>query len=284
VCCFINCDGPLRHNREAVQKLMFMAEKGLPSIYAGSLTTRGALTPVTMAATVALVNAAQLTGLVLAQLVREGAPVVACRTGGGGMDMRTLVSSYASPEARGFRGDLAHYYGLPSFGTSGCSDAKALDEQAMAEVSLTLLIDALAGANLIHDVGYLESGLTCSLELLVMCDEIIGWIKRFMMPADVNEETLALDLIHQVGPDGQYLDTTHTLRHFREEWYPDLMDRGNYANWKASGGKTFRQSAKAKIDEILKVREAPELDADIKRQVRAILQRAAEEAGVSLPV
>lgn len=274
VCCFINCDAPLRHNREAVQKAMFMAEKGLPSVYASSITTRGVLTPVTMAGALALSNAGQLCGLVLAQLVREGAPMIWCRTGGGGLDMRTLVPLYASPETRGFRGDLAHYYGVPTFGMSGCSDAKLPDEQAIAEASLTLLIDTLEGANLIHDVGYLESGLTGSLEELVMCDEVIGWIKRFMAPAEVNEETLALDLIHTVGPDGQYLDTEHTFRHYREEWYPKLMDRHNYADWMAAGGTSFRQRAKEKVEHILAKHRAPELDEQSKRRIRSIVERA----------
>jgi trimethylamine--corrinoid protein Co-methyltransferase len=283
VCCFINFDAPLRHNREALQKLMFMAEKGLPCIYAGSLTTRGILTPVTMAATLALVNAGQLVGLVLAQLIREGTPVICCRTGGGGIDMRTMVPLYASPEARGFRADLAHYYGLPTFGLAGCSDAKALDEQAMAEVSMTLLVDTLAGANLVHDVGYLESGLTYSLELLVMCDEIIGWIRRFMTPADVNDETLALDVIHGAGPGGQFLDTRHTVRHYREEWYPELMDRDRYDNWHAAGAKTFRERAQERIGELLKAHPVPPLDEETRQKVRAVVQRAADQAGVVLP-
>ena len=280
VCCFINFDAPLRHNREALQKVMFMAERGLPSIYSGSLTTRGVLTPSPMAGHVALVNAAQLAGLLLAQLTREGAPVIACRTAGGGFDMRTLAPLYASPEARGYRGDLAHYYGLPSFGMAGCSDSKLPDEQALAEAALTILIDSLEGANLIHDVGYLESGLTGSLEMLTMCDEVIGWTRRFMTPAAVNADTLALDLMHEVGPDGQYLDTAHTLRHCRQEWYPTLMDRRSHRDWLAAGGKTYRERARDRVGEMLAGEPSAVLDAPTRAGIRAVVERAACRSGV----
>jgi trimethylamine--corrinoid protein Co-methyltransferase len=279
ICGFLNFSAPLVHNEEALQKLLFLAEKGLPVIYAGSLTTRGGLTPVTMAGHVALVNAGQLAGLVLAQLKRAGTPVICCRTGGGGIDMRTMASLYASPEARGFRGDLAHYYGLPSFGMAGCSDSKVPDHQALMEASLTLLIDTLVGSNLIHDIGYLESGRTGSLELVVMCDEVIGWIKRFTEPSAVNDETLALDLIHELGPGGQYLDTDHTFRHFAEEWYPELVDRGYYEEWAAAGKKTFREKARQRVEELLKSPTGPDLGADLRHQIHAIIERAKERGG-----
>lgn len=281
-CCYINITAPLRHNGEAIQKLMFLAKKGLPSIYVGSNTTRGVITPVTAAAAVALGNAGALAGLVLAQLVREGAPVVVMRTGGGGLDMSTMVSSYASPETQGYRGDVCHYYGLPIFGMAGCSDSKLPDEQALAEASLTLLVDSLMGANLIHDVGYIEYGLTNSLEMLTMCDDVIGWIRRFMEPQPVNRETLALDLIHEAGPDGEYLDKDHTYRHFREEWYPRLMNRDNRSNWEMAGGKSYREVAREKVEQVLETHRAPELDVDVQRGIRAVLERAANSAGVRL--
>lgn len=281
-CCYINFTAPLRHNEEALQKLMFLAKRGLPSIYGCSNTTRGVITPVTMAATLALSNAGSLAGLVIAQLTREGAPVVAMRTGGGGLDMRTMVSLYASPETQGYRGDISHYYGLPIFGMAGCSDSKLPDEQALAEASLTLLLDALMGAHLIHDVGYLESGLTNSLEMLTMCNDVIGWIRRFMQPQPVNRETLALDLIHEAGPDGEYLDKEHTLRHFREEWYPMLMNRDHHGNWALGGGKSYREVARDEIARILESHRAPELDEGIRRRIHSVLERAAEQAGVGL--
>jgi trimethylamine--corrinoid protein Co-methyltransferase len=98
--------------------------------------------------------------------------------------MKTLVSPYCSPNPKGLAHAMAHYYNLPSFGLGGCSESKRVDQQAAAEAALTLMAETLGGANLIHDLGYLESGLTGSLAQLVICDEIVGWIKHFMAPRD----------------------------------------------------------------------------------------------------
>jgi trimethylamine--corrinoid protein Co-methyltransferase len=272
----------MQHHVEAVPKIMYMAKMGLPCTVSAPLSTRAVTTPLTMAANLALNNAGQLAGLVLSQLVREGTPQVPCRTGGGGMDMRTMVALHASPDLQGYRGGLAHFYDLPTFGWAGSCDSKLPDEQASGEASLTLLVDALEGSNLIHDVGFLESGKTNSLEMLVMCDEIIGWIKRFMQPQEVNDETLALDLIHETGPDGNFLVADHTIRHLREEWAPNLMDRGIYEKWKARGGKSFRERAREQVEKILQTHRPPDLGNDVKRGIRAVLERAAECQGVAV--
>jgi len=283
VCCFVNINTALEHNTEAVQKIMYMAEKGLPCTCSAPISTRGITTPVTMAATLALNNAGQLAGLVLAQLTREGAPQVPCRTGGGGLDMHTMVALYASPEMQGFRGDLAHFYGLPTLGMAGCSDSKVPDEQALAEASLTLIVDALVGSNLIHDVGYLESGRTGSLEMLTMCDDVIGWVRRFVdQPAIVDDETLALNVIEKAGPMGGYIESEHTLRHCREDWYPKVMDRRNISQWQERGGKTYREMARERVEQILQTQKALDLGKDAQKQVHAILERAAQRAGVAL--
>ena len=136
------------------------------------------------------------------------------------MDMKTQVMPYSSPEMQGLGVAQSHYYGLPFFGLSGCSDAKVLDGQATLEASLTLMADILSGSNLIHDLGYLESGLCASLQLLTICDEIIEWIKGFTNPIKVNPETLALDVIDEIGPQGHFISCDHTLRHFKENYYP----------------------------------------------------------------
>jgi len=272
VCAYLNFSSYVRHNQEALQRLLFMAGKGLPVIYVSSIASRGVMTPVTVAGCLALSNAGQLAGLLLAQLKREGAPVIAFRTGGGGFDMRTMTALYSSPDARGFRGDLAHYYGLPSIGTSGCSDSKLPDEQAAMEGSLTLLIDVLEGSNLVHDLGYLESGRTGSLEMLVMCDEVLGWIKRFMDSAVVDDETLAIDVIAEA--DGEFMGTIHTVRHYREDWVPEISDRGDYESWVTAGGKSFRERAKVKVAEILSEHHSPDLPADVHKRLTKITRRA----------
>ena len=272
IACYINLTADLRHNKDSLQKLLFMAGKGLPTTYTPT-GNRGALAPMTPAGAQAHINAGNLAGLVLSQLKREGAPFI---WGGWGlhMDMKTQNFPYASPHMRGLGAASAQYYGIPFFGLSGCSDSKVLDGQATAEAALTLMVDVLSGANLIHDLGYLESGLTGSLELLAICDDIIGWIRHYMQGIDVSEETLALDVIDEVGPEGHFIDTEHTLRHFREDWYPNLMDRQTYEAWEAAGGKSINVRARERVEEILN-RARPEiLSAGVQKKIRTIVERA----------
>jgi len=190
-------------------------------------------------------------------------------------DMRTMVGIYESPEGRNGRAELTHYYGLPVFGLAGASDAKVPDQQAAAEAALSMLIEASYGVNLIHDVGYLESGKCNSFEQLVICDEIINYIKRFMQGLEVSEETLALDLIDEIGPHGDYLGTKHTMRHFREDWYPDLFDRNHFEGWQAAGGKTLRQKAKERTDKILAGHQPEPLPPSIQQRIDEVVNRAA---------
>ena len=249
--CYINVTSPLRHNVESVQKLLWLAEKGLPAIYLPPTATRGVTTPVTVAGYIALNNAGQLAGLVLSQLKREGAPFIRCAYGGGTFDMHTLVGQLAAPEARGFHADLARWYELPSFGIGGTSGSKTVDQQAALEAAMTLLLASLSGEQLIHDVGYLDNGLTGSLEQLVICHEIIGWVRHFLPGLEISEDTLALDVIHEVGPNGQFLSTRHTAIHCRDDYYPELLDRHGHDDWAAQGSPTLRSRARQKVDDIL---------------------------------
>jgi trimethylamine--corrinoid protein Co-methyltransferase len=271
VTCYINVTTPLRHNQESLQKLLFLAGKGLPFVYVPAVR-RGITSPMTMAGSIALNNAGQLAGVVLSQLRREGAPIIVCAGGAVQiMDMKTMGTAYAAPDSRLFEASLPDYYGLPRWGLAGCSDSKAVDQQAAIEASLTLLVDVLNGCNLIHDVGYLEGGLSGSLEMLVICDEVIGWIKRLVQGLEINEETLALGLMDEVGPDGQFIDTDHTCRHFREDWYPELMDRQTYENWAAAGAKTLQERAREKVNKILENHTPPRLPAEIEQKVKAVV-------------
>jgi trimethylamine--corrinoid protein Co-methyltransferase len=270
---YINVTSPLRHNQEALQKLMFMAGKGLPTTYT-PVVLRGMSGPVTMAGAIALANAGELAGLVLAQLKREGAPIIL--TGGVNdmADMRTMADVYAAPENRVMLVELAHYYGLPIFGLAGASDAKIPDEQAAAEAAFSLILETLCGAQMVHDVGYLEGGRLNSIEQIVICDELINYVKRFMMGLEISEETLALDVIDKVGPHGDFLAEKHTRSHYKEDWYPRLFDRNNYDSWVAAGEKTLRQRATERVEEILQSHEPEPLPQDIQDKLDAIVNRA----------
>lgn len=271
--CYINAVSGLRHNQEALEKLLFLSEKNLPAIYIPA-STAAITSPVTPAGSVALDYAGFLVGLVLSQLVREGAPVIASgMPPGGTFDMRTLVTSYCEPE-RTITQALAHFNSLPMFALGGASEAKTTDQQAAAEAALSLVVEALAGSNIIHDLGYLESGLTFSFVQLVLCDEIVSWIKAYTQEFDVNEETLALDVIADVGPDGEFLGTDHTLRHYRDRWYPTLLERETYEAWMKKGGKSFGERAQEKIESILARHKPQPLPRKVKEDIRKIIREA----------
>ncbi|MFH2059077.1 MAG: trimethylamine methyltransferase family protein [Pseudomonadota bacterium] len=270
--CYINVTTGLRHNEEALQKLLYLSGKGLPFTYIPS-AQGGVTAPITVAGTMAINNAGVLVGLVLSQLKRQGAPFIMPGWGGNMLDMRTTIQPYSDPEKRGQAIDFAHYLGLPSFSLGGCSESKVVDQQASAEAALTLFTDALFGGNMIHDVGYLESGLSGSLSQLAICNEIISWLEAFMKETEINDDTLALDLIDEVGPDGQYLDNPHTMKHFKERWYPKLFDRSNYDGWQKKGGKSLGERASIQVEKILAEHKPEPLPSDIAKAVHAIVQR-----------
>ncbi len=268
---YVNVVSPFHHNKESLQRVLYAAERNLPTIYApGSM--RGANAPITNAGAMALNNAAQLAGLVLSQLKREGSPLILCGRGGGFMDMRTMVSLYAAPDAGPYGWDLARHYRVPTF-SAACTEAKIFDAQAAAETALTLFERSLNGANIIHDLGYLDSAMTGSMELVVFCNEVIEWTKQYWQPLDITEESLALDLIHETGPDGFFLETDHTLRHVRDVWTPTLFDRSDYETWSSEGKLTLQQKANHKVLEIIQTHRAESLSKEVIEKLDDIVAR-----------
>ncbi|MGD2145788.1 MAG: trimethylamine methyltransferase family protein [Anaerolineae bacterium] len=278
--CYINVTDPLRHNAEALQKLLYMAGKGLPCTYT-PVVLRGLNGPVTPAGALALANAGELVGLTLAQLKREGAPVIHSGGYNDMFDMRTMVALYGDPKGFAGRTQLTHHYGLPSFGLAGATDAKLPDQQAGAEVAFSLMLETFIGANLVHDLGYLESGKCYSFEQLVICDELVNYLKRFMQGLEVTDETLALDLIDEMGPGGDYLGTDQTMERFREDWYPELLDRQDFSGWDSDGGTTLRERARERVEELLASHHPDPLPDDVEHRIRDIVKGAG--AGASLP-
>jgi trimethylamine--corrinoid protein Co-methyltransferase len=271
---YINYAHALRHNKESLQRLLYMAGKGLPSIYCTTVSG-GATGPMTPAGGIALGNAGDLVGVVLAQLKREGAPVIIS----GGYHYVFGMKSHgggpgAPPRIWGTRPEICQYYDLPSFGLGGGTNAKVVDTQAGIQIAWTLMLESLGGANIVHDVGYMAGANLYSLQTLVICDELIEAMRRFMGGVKINEETLALDVIDEVGPHGMYLDHDHTMKHFRNEWYPKLLDTGRYDHWVAQGSKTLAQRASERVDEIIAEHQPEPLPDDIKQKLDAIVERA----------
>lgn len=269
---YVNSVSAFQHNQESVQRLLYAAERNIPTIYAPA-NSRGTTSIMTPAGALALGNAGQLAGLVLSQLKREGSPFLRSNPEGGTLDMRSLVNLYIAPDSGPNGWDLAHDYELPIFGMAGCSDAKIFDAQAAAEAALSLFSNTLGGANLIHDVGYLDCAMTGSLELVALADEVISWLRKYFQPMEVNEETLGLDLIHELGPDEYFLAADHTFEHVREDWIPTLFDRLDYRRWEAKGKITLEERANQKVKEILKTHRAEPLPEKTQAALQDIVNR-----------
>ena len=140
---------------------------------------------------------------------------------------------------------------------------------------MSILMAAQSGANLIHDVGYLEYGLLGSLDMLVFSDEAIGLAKRMLRGFAVEPRTLAVDVISKVGPGGHFLVDEHTLVHHKEElWRPQLLDRSTYEAWDGSGRATLGERVTARVKRILQTHEVPPLESDLLRDLRSIVARA----------
>jgi len=233
---------PLLYYDPAVEKILCCAEKGIPLINYPA-PQGGSTAPATFAGEIVQGSAESLSGLVLAQLVRPGAPFIygAFATV---MDMKTTVFSYGASEMSlmvAAMAQMAQYYRLPFFGTAGCSDAKFPDAQAAAEATFSCLSSALSGANLVHDSGWLDHGSVASPDYMVLVNEVLSMVNQFMRGVPVNDETLAVEVIDRVGPGGHYLHEEHTLKHFRDVWYSKLFDRSIYAQWVEQGAKRFEE-------------------------------------------
>ena len=252
---------PLVFPPEVVDRMFIAADLFMPQI-PGPTQQLGATAPVTLAGALALAIAEGLLSLTLVQLRRSGAP---CFLGANvsGFDMATTTLSIASPEMSlglAAQAEVAQSFGLPSWGLAGSTDSKVLDAQAGIESAFSILAQGLGGLNLIHDVGYMDGGMICSAEMLVLGDEVVGMAKRFVRGIEVTPDTLARDVIQNVGPGGNFLQEEHTFRHFRQElWMPTLLSRKPYGIWQQEGSKDMRVRVQEKVKNILNTHKIPPL-------------------------
>jgi trimethylamine--corrinoid protein Co-methyltransferase len=270
--CYINVTTGMIANAEALQKCMFLAEKGLPQLYI-PLNAGGVNSPVTTAGCMASMNAGTLLGVVLAQLVRPGSPIAVPGWNGGPYNLKTMVGNYVLADEQGVPTSMGKYYDLPVFGLGGSTDSKVLDQQCGFEVTLSLMTSLLHGANIIHDVGFMDSGLQGSLQIIAIANDILGFLRAATRGVEVNDETLALDVIEELGPTGSFLDHDHTMRHYKEPFYSKLADKNQYSLWLEQGGKTMEARATEMVDSILAEHQPEPLPADVQGAIKAIVQR-----------
>jgi trimethylamine--corrinoid protein Co-methyltransferase len=266
---------PLTHSQGALGKLFLCAERGIPINYTPG-DIMGASIPVTLAGGIIVAMAEALSGIVLHQLKAKGAPIVSGIVAAP-LDMQKGTICYGAPDTRltnSAFADIFHFYGLPMWSTVG-SDAHCLDAQASMEHAFGTLVAALDGANLIHDVGYMGQGLLSNPAAIVMCDEIISYVKRIVRGFDLTRDKLGLDTIREVGPGGHFLTVQHTKSHFKEDlWQPKFVNRDSPQAWAARGGKTYEQTVTEKARDILKTYQPEPLPEEVLVKLTQIAERA----------
>jgi trimethylamine--corrinoid protein Co-methyltransferase len=266
---------PLTHGRRSVERLVRCAELGVPMIYATALL-QGATAPASRAGMLVVSNAETLSGLVITQLARRGAPFV-YGVAQGAMNSRTAHVLYCAPEEMAVQQasvDLAAYYGLPSFGYGGCADSLLLDEQWAFEAGMTLLTAALSGVTLLHDIGYVASGTASAYESMVVLDELVEWVKAYLEGMTVDEVALAVDEIAAVGPGGTHLARKYTRAHYRDFWSPRLVSQDSHEAWSAAGGATLLERTAEKTRGLRESERAYRLDDDALRRLDDLVERA----------
>lgn len=274
--CLIMSSPPLSFDHDAVDKLITCARLDVPAILAPA-PSAGATAPASMSAAVVVGNAEVLAGLCVHQLARPGAPFV-YGVGASAFDMRVAVDAYVIPEH--FLGnlaacDLARSCGVPSWAYAGPSDAKALDEQWAADVAITTLLGALSRATLLHDFGYMESGMAGAQEGIVLGAELAGFARAFLRDLPLDDEALQLDEIVAVGPGGNHLARPYTRKHHRGFWRSDLFDHSVHERWQAAGGTGLRERVVQRTRELLAAERTTRLSDETRRELDAIVSAVA---------
>ncbi len=270
---------PLRHSEDGMDKLLVCAEEWVPIIHTVGILS-GATGPITLAGSLIQANAELLSALVIHQLKNPGAPFFY-----GGtitpMDMRTMAHPYGAPEFHVLSAalnEMGAFYKIPVFGTGGCSDAKTFDQQASAEAIYSLMLSALSGANLIHDIGYIDSGLSSSFSQMVFADEAIALIKHILQGIPFNQADKAMDVIINVGPGGHYMEEKHTFDHFRRIFSPKYLNRQSYNTWLNEGGRNLGQIIDERVNEVLAEHEPEPLDEELSAELDNLIKQYEREA------
>ncbi|WP_198306644.1 [trimethylamine--corrinoid protein] Co-methyltransferase [Dehalobacterium formicoaceticum] len=214
----------------------------------------GATAPATLAGTLIQHNAEVLSNLVLAQLTRKGTPTMYC-TCSTIMDLRFTLAAVGAPEwgiLSAALASVAQYYKLPFWGNGGQTDSKIVDAQAGYESSLTMLLTTLSGANITYGAGCLESGLTFDFAKFVLDMENFTRVQKAVAGIELNDEQMALDVIKEVGPGGEFMTHPHTFKHMKEMSMSKIFDRRNRSLWgEFTGGKDVTEGAYKEAERIL---------------------------------
>ncbi|NLE76421.1 MAG: hypothetical protein GX605_06675 [Chloroflexi bacterium] len=271
----INSVSPLAHGKELLEGALEFVGRGLPVIMTPEIQF-GGTGPITLAGALVQQNAEILSFFTLAQVVRPGTPLV-YGTVSSSMDMRRGSLPYATVEACLFNvltAQMARFYGVPSRGSGGVSDAHVEDAQAGADAAAGLFAAVTGGVNHIQGAGGLSSSLTTSYGKLVADSELFGYLRRFADGVDVDANALALETIRETGVLGTYLNKRHTLTNLKAGalWMPDLLVRDARERWQNLGAKELRDSARARAEHLLRTHQPEPLTTEVERELQGIMR------------
>ena len=272
-------DPPLRWPENALNTFIESAEYDIP-VNVESEPITGATSPITLAGTMALANAEVLSGIVFNQMLKEGRPTVYSLGFAHTMDMKTSACLSATPECFLIAiagAQIARYYNLPSLSWI-TTDSKVVDIQAACEKAMGLTLHVLSGNNIIWGVGSMEMQAGISFEQMVIDDEIIDYLTRIKEGIEITEETLALDVIKDVGVGRNYLSKVKSLLftkdyYFKEHIQPKIFDKKSRHDWIREGRKDLTGKAKERISNILKTHKVLSLDKDICHDLKEIIKK-----------
>lgn len=251
----ITCSiSPFRIDSRYGDMLVSIAKAGIPVVCPAEPLC-GATAPVTLTGTLVVQIVDSMAGVIISQLANPGTPVIMGSVASSTdlRDMKYVTGSVEMGLLNAAGAQMSQFYNLPFYATGGMSDSNTVDAQSGYESAITTLLCALSGANFIHDAaGLLEFALTMSYEKLVIDNEILGMAMRAVEGIKVNDETLAFELLKEVGPGGNFTSSRHTRSHMRGEHYqPTLSNRRFRERWEAQGSKDISQRAKERVEEIL---------------------------------
>jgi len=281
----ISVNSPRRYDEAMTEGLMTMAEHG-QAVVITPFTLMGAMAPVSLAAALAQQNAEALFGIVLAQVIRPGTPVM-YGAFTSNVDMRSGAPAFGTPEnakANIASGQLARRYQLP-YRTSNASASNLADAQGAYETEMSLWGAVLGHGNLVyHAAGWQEGGLTASFEKLVLDVEMLQLMMEFLRPIIVDEQELGFDAIKGVPPGGHFFGEPHTMERYEHAFYrPLLSNWQSYENWQICGGKDATQRATEIWKHALNEYEEPPLDPSIREALDEYVDQRRAEIGAGEP-
>lgn len=280
----INTNSPLQLDIPMAEGLITMAEHGQVLVIT-PFTLAGAMSPVTLAGALVMQHAEAMAGIVLTQIVRPGVPVM---YGGftSNVDMRSGAPAFGTPEytkAAQASGQLARHIGVP-FRSSNVTAANEVDAQSAYESQMALWGSMMGGAHLIeHAAGWLHGGLTASFEKLILDAEMLQMMQAYFTPIAVDEASLAVDAIRDVGPGGHFFGSDHTMSRYETAFYTPLLSNwDNHTTWLGRGAVQSRERANTIWKQLLADYEAPALDSGIADQLADFVARRKAEGGAPM--